>query len=356
MNLKKYREKIDDLDLKIVELLNERSKIAKEIGDIKKKNNAPVYVPEREKQIFDKIIACNKGPLSNKCLMAIYRELMAGSLILEKEFKVSYLGPEGTFSYFAARSKFGASVEYLPKNGIDAVFREVINRRVDYGVVPVENTTEGGIRETLSMFIESDVKVCAEIKMPIHHNLMANCKMNRIKKIYSKSQVFSQCKLWLSNNFENIDLMEVGSTTEAAIIASKEKNAAAIAHEEVAQKCGIKILQNNIEDNPDNITRFFILSHKYPSPTGNDKTAIMCYLKNESGALYKILGPFMKHKISLMDIEPLPTLKEAWEYCFYIDFLGHEKDKEVKSALREVKRKCLDLEVIGSFPVGRVAQ
>ncbi|ODS34630.1 MAG: chorismate mutase [Candidatus Scalindua rubra] len=339
MNLRKLRGKIDVLDSKIVDLLNERANIVKEIGSIKKRTNSQVYAPDREKQIYERISAGNKGPLSNKCLFAIYRELMAGSLVLEKPIKVSYLGPEGTFSYFAAMEKFGTSVEYLPLNGIDSVFREVSNERSDYGIVPVGNTTEGGIRETLNMFIECDVKVCAEIIMPVHHNLMANCKINEIKKIYSKPQVFSQCKLWLTNNFERVDLLDVGSTTEAAKIAAKERNTAAIAHSEVAQIYGLKILRHNIEDYSNNITKFFVLSREFSLPTGNDKTAIMCYIRNEAGALFKILEPFKKYKINLTDIEPLPTRKKAWDYCFFVDFVGHAFDEKVKKTLKEVNKK-----------------
>ena len=178
MNLNKLRGKIDALDSRIIELFNERANVAKEIGAIKKRANAQVYAPDREKKVYERVSAKNKGPLSDKCLFAIYRELMAGSLMLEKPIKVSFLGPVGTFSYFAAKGKFGASVEYLPLNGIDSVFREVSSERADYGIVPVENTTEGGIRETLNMFIECDVKICAEIIMPVHHNLIANWKMN----------------------------------------------------------------------------------------------------------------------------------------------------------------------------------
>ena len=352
MGLERLREEIDILDMKIVELLNERAGVVKEIGEIKKRTNAQVYVPDREKQVYERITAHNKGPISNKCLMNIYRELMAGSLVLERSTKVSYLGPEGTFSYFAARDKFGSSVEYLPLNAIDTVFKEVANEHTDYGIVPVENTTEGGIRETLNMFIEYDVKVCAEIIMPIHHNLMANCKIDKIKKIYSKPQVFSQCRLWLANNFEKVDLLDVGSTTEAAIIAAKEKDSAAIAHSEVAKIYGIEILQHDIEDNPNNITRFFVLSREFSSPTGHDKTAVMCYVKNEAGALYNILEPFKKYKINLTDIEPLPTRKKAWDYCFYIDFAGHASDENVKNALEEVNKTCIDLNIIGSFPAG----
>jgi chorismate mutase/prephenate dehydratase len=354
MNLKKLRGKIDAFDSKIIELLNERANVVKEIGAIKNRTNAQIYAPDREKQVFDKISESNKGPLDNKCLFAIYRELMAGSIMLERPVKVAYLGPEGTFSYFAAKDKFGSSVEYSPLNGIDSVFKEVSSERADYGIVPVENTTEGGIRETLNMFIECDVKICAEIIMPVHHNLMANCKKSEIKKIYSKPQALSQCKLWLTNNFEKVDLLDVGSTTEAAKIASKGKNSAAIAHSEVARLYNLKILRRNIEDYANNITRFFVLSREFSARTGNDKTAIMCHTKNEAGALFKILEPFKKHKINLADIEPLPTRKKAWDYCFFIDFAGHAFDEKVKRALKDVSKKCIDMKLMGSFPVDTV--
>ena len=354
MNLDKLRGKIDVLDSKIIELFNERANVVKEIGAIKNRKNAQIYAPDREKQVFEKVSAKNRGPLSDKCLFAIYRELMAGSIMLERPVKVSYLGPEGTFSYFAAKEKFGSSIEYLPLNGIDSVFKEVESERADYGIVPVENTTEGGIRETLNMFIECDVKVCAEIIMPVHHNLMATCKKSEIKKIYSKPQALSQCKLWLANNFQKVDLLDVGSTTEAAKIASKEKYSAAIAHSEVARIYGLKILRRNVEDYANNITRFFVLSREFPPRTGNDKTAIMCHTKNEACSLFKILEPFKKHNINLSDIEPLPTRKKAWDYCFFIDFAGHAFDEKVKRALKDVGKRCIDMKIMGSFPVDSV--
>ncbi|GJQ58114.1 MAG: prephenate dehydratase [Candidatus Scalindua sp. AMX11] len=356
MNLEKLRGKIDLLDMKIVELLNERACVVQGIGEIKKVTNAKVYAPEREKQVYDKVVANNKGPLSDKCIMSIYRELMAGSIALEKPLKVAFLGPEGTFSYFAAKAKFGHAVEYVSLNGIDAVFQEVVKKRTDYGVVPVENSTEGGIRETLSLFTDCEVKVCAEIIMPIHHNLLANCTIDKIEKIYSKSQVFSQCKLWLSNNFKKVDLLEVGSTTEAVAIAVKEPNSAAIAHSEVNQLYGINTLRQKIEDSPHNVTRFFVLSSEFPPSTGRDKTSVMCYIKNEIGALYKILEPFRANKINLTDIEPLPTKKKVWDYCFYLDFMGHATDENVKKTLAEVNKKCVDLKIIGSFPEGYITE
>lgn len=357
MNIDDLRKEIDALDSRIVELLNERAKIVLKIGDIKKQNGAQIYVPNREQEVYSRILAQNKGPLPNESLMAIYRELMAGSLILEKPIKVSYLGPEGTFSYFAARQKFGASVEYVPVRGIDDVFRDVSGGRTDYGIVPVENSTEGGIRETLNMFVEFDVKVCAEIVFPIHHNLMANCKKEEIKKVYSKLQILSQCRNWLASNLPYAELIEVSSSAEAARIFEKTLKSvkegqycAIIANAEIAQQYGLNILFRNIEDNPNNVTRFFVLGKEYSAPSGRDRTAVMCYIKNRVGALLEILEPFKTFKVNLTNIESLPTRKKAWEYCFYLDFEGHISDESVKKALEEVSKKCFDIKVLGSFP------
>ncbi len=357
MSIDSLRKEIDALDSKIVGLLNERASVVLKIGEIKRENNLQVYDPNREREVYSRITAQNKGPLTNECLMAVYRELMAGSLVLEKAVKVSYLGPEGTFSYFAARQKFGSSVEYVPARGIDDVFRDVAGGRCDYGIVPVENSTEGGIRETLNMFVEYDVKICAEIISPIHHNLMARCASEAIKKIYSKPQVLSQCKNWLANHFPLAELVEVSSSAEAARIvgnASKsgneEPSGAVIANAEIAQQYGLNILAKNIEDNPNNITRFFVLARDFGPPSGKDRTAIMCYIKNYAGALIEILGPFKTYNINLTNIESLPTRKKAWEYCFYFDFEGHVASEAVKTALDEVSKKCFDMKILGSFP------
>lgn len=357
MDIALLRKEIDSLDTKIVELLNERAKIVLKIGEIKKQNRTQVYAPNREQEVYLRITSQNQGPLTNDCLMAIYRELMAGSLILEKAIKISYLGPEGTFSYFAAKQKFGSSVEYVPARGIDDVFRDVEAARTDYGIVPVENSTEGGIRETLNMFVESDVKVCAEIILPIHHNLMANCAKEEIKKVYSKPQILSQCKNWLSSKLPHAELIEVSSSAEAvrivaqAIKAGKEGRCwAVIAHEEIAQQYGLNILFKNIEDNPNNVTRFFVLSKEYGAPSEKDRTAVMCYIKNHPGALLEILEPFKTYKINLTNIESLPTRKKAWEYCFYLDFEGHVSNETVKKALDEVSKRCSDIKILGSFP------
>ncbi len=349
-SLESLRGQIDALDTRIVQLLNDRARIAQQIGEIKRKTNTGVYHPDRESQVYRRIASENKGPLPNASLTAIYRELMACSRALERPFRVSYLGPLGTFSYVAARKNFGPSVDYMPQRTIEAVFREVAMNRVDYGLVPVENSTEGGIRETLQMFLEFDVKVCAELVLPIHHSLLSSSPEESIQKIYSKPQVFLQCKNWLSNHFAQAELLEVGSTTEAARLAQKEANSAAVAHEEVAELYNLNVLYKNIEDNPANITRFFILGEGYPGPSGQDKTAIMCYIKNQVGALYGLLNPFKKYCINLTSIESLPSRKKTWDYSFYIEFEGHVSEPKVSKALNKVKKRCLELKVLGSFP------
>ncbi|MCF6158522.1 MAG: prephenate dehydratase [wastewater metagenome] len=357
MDIDSLRREIDVVDAKIVELLNERARIVLKIGEIKKQNGSQVYVPNREQEVYSRITSQNKGPLSNECLTAIYRELMAGSLALEKAIKVSYLGPEGTFSYFAARQKFGSSVEYIPARGIDDVFRDVASGRCDYGIVPVENSTEGGIRETLNMFVEFDVKVCAEIIFPIHHCLIANCTKEEIKRVYSKLQILSQCRKWLANNLPHAELIDVSSSAEAARVFERNLKSeeegrclAIIANAEIAQQYRLKILFKNIEDNPNNRTRFFVLSKAYSAPSGKDRTAVMCYIKNNAGALLEILEPFKKHGINLTNIESLPTRKKVWEYCFYLDFDGHTSNEIIQKALQEVSKKCFDMKVLGSFP------
>jgi chorismate mutase/prephenate dehydratase len=357
MDIDLLRREIDALDSKIVELLNERAKIVLKIGEIKKQNQAQIYVPSREQEVYSRITSQNKGPLTNECLTSIYRELMAGSLVLEKAIKVSYLGPEGTFSYFAARQKFGSSVEYVSARGIDDVFRDVVGERSDYGIVPVENSTEGGIRETLNMFVEFDVKVCSEIILPIHHSLMAICTKEEIKRVYSKPQILSQCKNWLASNLPHVELIEVSSSAEAARIVQsavkcgKEgKYSAVIGNTEIANQYGLHVLLKNIEDNPNNITRFFVLGKEHSAPSGRDRTAIMCYIKDRAGALLDILEPFKTYDINLTNIESLPTRKKAWEYCFYVDFEGHVTNEIVQKALKEVTKRCFDMKILGSFP------
>src|SRR3989338_430404 len=348
-SLESLRGQIDALDTRIVQLLNDRARIAQQIGEIKRRTNTRVYHPDRESQVYKRIASENKGPLPSASLTAIYRELMASSRALERPSRVAYLGPEGTFSYVAARKNFGPA-EYIPQRTIEDVFREVAMKTADYGIVPVENSTEGGIRETLQMFLEFDVKVCAEVVLPIHHSLLTRSPEESIQKIYSKPQAFAQCKKWLSTHFPQVEQVWVESTTEAAIMTNEKPNSAAIAHEEAAEIYGLNVLYKNIEDYPSNVTRFFVLGQSYPGPSGQDKTALMCYIKNQVGALYGLLHPFKKYCINLTSIESLPSRRKAWDYSFYIEFEGHVSEPRVSKTLDKMKKRCLELKTLGSFP------
>jgi len=346
------RKKINEIDKKIITLLNDRAWAARHIGKIKKEAGVSVYTPEREVEIYENIIKENKGPLPNKALFAVYREVMSGSLGLEKKLKIAYLGPEATFTHQAGVKKFGSNVEYYACPTITDVFRGVEAGRSDYGVVPVENSTEGVINHTLDMFINSDLKICSEIMLEISHNLLGKGGIKSLKKIYSKQEVFGQCRLWLEINMRGIALVEVSSTSKAAEIASEEKNSAAIASMLAAKKYRLNVLASGIEDNPNNLTRFLVIGGSIPGPTRKDRTSIMFSVKDKVGALHDILVPFKKYKINLTKIESRPSRRKAWEYYFFVDMMGHCENQSVKKALAELEKHCSFLKILGSYPVG----
>ncbi len=350
MSIEDLRKQIDKLDRQLVELLNQRAQIVIEIGKLKNKTNKPVYSPDREKEILTKIAKANKGPLSDKCLIAIWRELMSGSFALEKPLRIGYLGPEGSFSHTAAMLKFGQSVEYEPLTDIRSIFDEVSKGHCDLGLVPIENTTGGGVIETLDALVDSDVKVCAEVLMAIHHNLLANCSLEKIKKIYSKPEVFAQCRNWLSATFKEAQTIPVASTAKAAQMAAEEPEAAAIGSAVAAEIYGLKIICENIEDITNNITRFLVIAKEDAKPTGEDKTAILYSTAHKAGALADVLDVFKKYEINLTNIESRPSKKRQWEYYFFMDFVGHRTEKKVQDALDEARRHCLQLSILGSFP------
>jgi len=350
--LAELRKKINETDKKIIALLNDRAAVAKYIGKIKKETGAPVYTPEREVEIYENIIKENKGPLPNKALFAIYREVMSGSLGLEKKLKIAYLGPEATFTHQAGIKKFGSNVEYYACPTITDVFRDVEAGRSDYGVVPVENSTEGVISHTLDMFINSDLKICSEIMLEISHNLLGKGGIKAVKKIYSKQEVFGQCRLWLEINMRGAPLIEVSSTSKAAEIASQEKNSAAIASILAAKKYRLHVLSKDIEDNLNNLTRFLVIGGVIPGPTKRDRTSIMFSVKDRVGALHDILVPFKKYKINLTKIESRPSKRRIWEYYFFVDMMGHCENQSVKKALTELEKHCSFLKILGSYPVG----
>jgi len=353
MGLKNLRQEIDSIDARIVGLLNKRAKIILDVGKVKRRSNKPVYVPEREKAVYDKLVAANKGPMPNESLKAVFREVMSGSLQLERPLKIAYLGPEFTFTHLASLKKFGSSVDYTGCETITDVFSEVEKKRADYGVVPIENSIDGAISHTLDMFIDSDLKICSEIYLEVSQNLLSKeADKAKIRKVYSKAQVFGQCRLWLEANLPGVELAEVSSTAKAAEIASREKGAACIASELAAKKYGLKTLYSSIEDSSHNVTRFLVIGRIEARPTKKDKTSIMFSVKDRAGALHDMLVPFKRHGINMTKIESRPSKMRAWEYCFFVDLEGHHEDAKARKALDELRSSSIYLKVLGSYPVG----
>ena len=344
------RTQIDALDERIVELLNQRAKVVVEIGKLKQQQNAPIYAPDRERLILQKLRSLNRGPLPDRTLEAVYRELMSGSFALEKPLRIAYLGPHGTFSHAAAAKKFGASVDYVPLTDIPAVFEEIVRGHADYGLVPVENSIGGGIVDTLDAFLTSSAKICAEVLINIHHNLLAKESWEQVKRIYSKPEVFPQCRKWLSATGKDKDVIAAASTSKAAELAATEPGAAAIGSSLAGEIHGLHVLFENIEDNPDNVTRFFVIGREVARRTGDDKTAIMFTTAHKPGALAEVLDVFKENGINLTDIEKRPSKKVNWEYYFFIDAQGHADDPAMKKAINEAKQHCLQLTVLGSYP------
>jgi len=350
MSIDELRKKINDLDLKLVKLLNERASVVVEIGNLKNKQDKPVYAPDREREVFESITKANEGPLPDKCLVAIWRELMSGSLQLERPLRIGYLGPGGSFTHTAAMLKFGQSVEYEPLADIRSIFDEVDKKHCDLGVVPIENSIGGGVVETLDALINSNVRVCSEVLMTIRHNLMAGCPLDRIIKIYSKPEVFTQCRNWLSATFKDARTVAVASTAKAAQLAREEAGAAAIGSKVAAELYGLQIVCENIEDSANNITRFLVIGREDAKPTGCDKTAIVFSTAHKAGALADVLDVLKKYDINLTNIESRPSKKRQWEYYFFVDFLGHRTEQRIQQGLSEAAKHCLHLSVLGSFP------
>ena len=345
-----HRKQIDDLDSQIINLLNERAKVVVQIGHIKQQQNLPIYASDREKAVFQKIRALNEGPLPNRCLEAVYRELMSGSFALERPLRIGFLGPEGTFSDEASRLKFGSSVDYTPLADIPAVFDEVVRGHIDYGLVPVENSIGGGVVDTLDAFVGSSARICAEVLMTIHHHVMSAHSWDQVTKLYSKAQVFSQCRKFLAANGR--EQIPFDSTSQAAklVADSGDAGGAAIGPRQLAERNGLRILFENIEDNPDNVTRFFVISRETAKRTGDDKTAIMFTTAHKPGALAEVLDVFRDNGINLTDIEKRPSQKVNWEYYFFIDAQGHIDDAGMRKAIDEARQHCLQLTVLGSYP------
>jgi len=354
MRLISHRRNIDEIDGKIIELLNKRAKVTLEVRKIKKGLKKSVYTPHREKEVYERVLKNSKGPLSAESLKAIYREVMSGSLALEKPLGIAYLGPEATFTHIAALKKFGRSIGYIECKSIGEVFTEVERGRADYGVVPIENSTEGAVNHTLDLFINSTLKICSEVYLPIEHNLLSKYgSLKGIKKVCSHEQVFAQCRIWLEKNLPNAKLATYASTTQAAVAAKSGNKSAAIASELAAKKYGLNVLARSIEDSSRNVTRFLVIGKELTEPSGGDKTSIVFSLKDKIGVLHDALIPLKRNKINLTKIESRPSPQKAWEYYFFVDMKGHYRDKKLKKALLQLEKSCTYLKVLGSYPVGK---
>ncbi|HEY4329683.1 MAG TPA: chorismate mutase, partial [Phycisphaerae bacterium] len=335
--LQSLRSKIDELDHRIVELLNARARIVVDIGKIKHNTGTPVYAPDREKVVLERIRQANKavgGPLPNACLEAIYRELMSGSFALEKPLRIAFLGPQGSFSHLASVKKFGSSVEHVPLTDIAACFKEVDRGHADLGLVPIENSTVGGIIESMDAFLETrSITIVAEVLVAIHSHLLANSGPEEIRIIYSKGEALNQCRQWLSATFPSVERMAVASSSKAAEMAAAEKGAGAIGSTLAAELYNLKVLFSNIEDNPNNVTRFFVIGRDAASGgtgggkrTGDDKTSLIFTTSHKSGALVDVLDVFRRYNINLTNIDTRPSQKRNFEYYFFTDLAGHHED------------------------------
>lgn len=350
--LLQLRDKIDSLDEKIQELISERARAAEEVAIAKQESgNTVFYRAEREAQVLRNVMKRNKGPLSNEEMARLFREIMSACLALERVMKIAFLGPEGTFTQAAALKHFGHSVQTLPMTTIGDVFREVESGSSSYGVVPVENSTEGVINHTLDEFMRSSLHICGEVEMRIHHNLLGQVDdISQVKKVYSHRQSLAQCRKWLDANLSKVEQIDVSSNAEAARLASADKTAAAIAGEAAAEIYGLKTIVGNIEDEPDNTTRFLVIGKRSVPASGMDKTSMLVSASNKSGALHAMLEPLANNKISMTRIESRPSRQGMWNYVFFIDIEGHVDDENVTRALKELNEAASVVKVLGSYP------
>lgn len=357
-DLEALRQRIDEIDRRLVALLNERAQVVVEVGRYKRDKGVPIYAPHRESAVLKRALGASKGPLPARTIEAVFRELMSGSFALERPLRIGYLGPAGSFSHQAATAHFGSSVEFQDLHTIEGVFTEVRRGHVDYGLAPIENSTGGGIVETLDAFraAHSEVTIYAEALLNVHHNLLAGCAPRAVRRIHSKPEVFEQCRRWLATQYPDAALIPAASTSQAVITAREEIErdpscgAAAIASSLAGKLHGLDAVYEKIEDNPNNITRFFVISRERAEPSGDDKTSIMFQTADKPGALVEVLGVFQRAGINLTHIDKRPSGRTNWTYTFFIDAQGHRSDPAMIAALDEASRHCAELTALGSYP------
>ena len=352
MPLDDIRKTIDEIDDQLLDLLSRRADAVHEVGEIKKKEGLQIYAPEREDALLKSLAAKNRGRLPEKSIRAIYREIMSAALALEDDLKIAYLGPEGTWTHQAAISKFGHSVAYSAQPNFAEVFDQVTRRHASYGVVPIENSTEGAVSSTLDLFVSSPLRICAQILMRIENGLMAAIPREKIKTLYSHPQVFGQCRNWILRNIPDADLVECSSTTKAAHLAKEKatEGAAAMGGPLAAEMAGLQMIETSIQDRATNTTRFLVIGEKTCPSTGKDRTSILFSVHDRPGSLVKALQAFDSFAINMSKIESRPSKQKDWEYIFYVDLAGHCDDPAVKNALDTLETHCSLVKILGSYP------
>ena len=356
--LEALRQRIDAVDQRLVELLNERARIVVEVGEHKRGSGTPIYAPDREATLLRRILGANPGPLPNRTIEAIYREMMSGSFALERPLSIGFLGPPGSYSHQAAVAQFGSSVAFEDLGTIDSVFTELERGHIHYGVVPIENTTGGGIAETLDAFRDAPavISIYAEVQLAIRHHLFAACEPDEIDRVYSKPEALAQCRKWLAAQLPRAELVPAASTSAAVELVRKEAQSgvkptsAAVASELAGKIYGVNSLYAGIEDNPNNITRFLVISKEEAKPSGDDKTSVMFVTKDQPGALVHVLQVFERAGVNLSHIEKRPSGRENWQYTFFIDIAGHRGSTAIAEAIGEARAHCESLRTLGSFP------
>lgn len=351
MDLDEWRSRINDLDEQILNLLNQRAQAAIRIGELKRQAELPYHDPEREAEVIARLLRLNSGPLPADGIKAVWREILSAALALEQPLIVAYVGPPATFTHQAAQLRFGALARFVPERSILEIFDAVEKGQAEFGVVPVENSTEGSVNLTLDRLMDSTLLITGEILLEISHHLLSRApELSAIRRVCSHLQALAQCRQWLAVNLPKAETVELSSTAAAAERAAADPTEAAIASELAARLYGLPVLRSRIEDNPSNSTRFLVLGRHAMPPSGKDKTSILCSVKHEVGALAKFLEPFARHGLNLTKIESRPTKRRPWEYVFFVDFEGHQASPPVQAALVEVRERCLFLKMLGSYP------
>jgi chorismate mutase / prephenate dehydratase len=343
------RAKIDRIDQELVRLINDRAKFALEIGKLKNRSGISAYAPAREDEVLSRVLALSKGPLAERCVRAVFREVISGSRALEKSLRVAYLGPAYSYSHLAALHRFGQSVELVPVASIPAVFEEINRRHADYGLVPIENSTDGRVGDTLDMFARLPARICGEVQLRIHHNLLGKCRRADVEEVYSKPQALSQCRNWLAKHLPAARTIEVTSTSTAAQLAQDKPGAAAIASLQAGVHYGLDVLAADIEDNKGNLTRFAVIGDDTGPRTGNDKCSLMFEVPHQPGALADAMNVFKRNRLNLTWIESFPIARPEGGYMFFVELEGHEQDARVRRAIAALERKAVRLDVLGSY-------